>query len=508
MVALCLVTIVANQQAQAQALPVANLVVNRAVAGVVTRVAAARGFAANDPRIAATLTGMGEVSTALNVVSTGASVGLAFAGAPVWLTIAAGVGVLAAGATLYASGVSLSRSLDGKTITGQQPVPELPAYDGPLYQPAPPVTGSMQRPFDYGAALGMQVYRTDQCMVSDSSCVGYPALPSSGLNFVRNFGSLALVAATLTAVQSFELYEQQYNCKGGRVDGSVGANLCVGVESVAIWFEPNANGNSHTLTERRTWYQLDDTLENTLTRTVTLPVTWWSVGPGAAPVVGTDLSSVYEKLSAASLSRPLDPPVVMQLVNQLWQRAAQVPGYQGLPYSLMQPVTYSEVQEWMQANPDAVPRLGHLFEPATGFGTVTVVISPTVQPGTNPNPNPDPGTGTGTGANVNVVNTPNVNVVNKVQVDLGTAPTVATPGLEATPTARSILDPVLNLMPDLKAFTTPHHQGECPRPSVEVFDWKLTFDSHCQLAEETRQTLYQVMMACWALAAVMIILMA
>lgn len=93
-------------------------------------------------------------------------------------------------------------------------------------------------------------------------------------------------------------------------------------------------------------------------------------------------------------------------------------------------------------------------------------------------------------------------------MDLGTAPTVGTPGLETTPTARSILDPLLNLMPDLKAFTTPQHQGECPKPSVNVFSWHVTFDSHCQLAEETRQMLYQTMMVCWALAALLIILMA
>ncbi|NVE22822.1 hypothetical protein [Burkholderia glumae] len=81
-----------SQVVHAQALlaPIENLVINRAEAAIISRVAIARGFAANDPRIAATLAGMGQVSTALNVVSTGAAVGLGFAGAPVWLTIAAG----------------------------------------------------------------------------------------------------------------------------------------------------------------------------------------------------------------------------------------------------------------------------------------------------------------------------------------------------------------------------------------------------------------------------------
>ncbi|NYS36061.1 hypothetical protein HZZ02_20530, partial [Streptococcus danieliae] len=81
-----------HQQVNAQALPVpvANFVVNRAVAGVITRAAIARGFAANDPRIAATLAGVGSSMTAVNVASTIAGVGLGIAGAPVWLTIAGG----------------------------------------------------------------------------------------------------------------------------------------------------------------------------------------------------------------------------------------------------------------------------------------------------------------------------------------------------------------------------------------------------------------------------------
>ncbi|WP_284160479.1 hypothetical protein [Burkholderia pseudomallei] len=90
-----------NQQAHAQALlaPIENFVINRAEAAIVTRIAIQRGFAANDPRIAATLAGMGKASTALNVVGTGAGAA-AFAGAPVWATILAGVGIVALGTAL------------------------------------------------------------------------------------------------------------------------------------------------------------------------------------------------------------------------------------------------------------------------------------------------------------------------------------------------------------------------------------------------------------------------
>src|ERR1035437_9276305 len=87
-----------QQNANAFVPPVANFVVNRAVAGILTRVVIARGLNAADPAIAATLVGAGTAISAVNVASTVAGVGLTIAGAPVWLTVVAGLGVFAIGA--------------------------------------------------------------------------------------------------------------------------------------------------------------------------------------------------------------------------------------------------------------------------------------------------------------------------------------------------------------------------------------------------------------------------
>ncbi|MBR7973942.1 hypothetical protein KDX01_12625 [Burkholderia vietnamiensis] len=506
-----------SQVVHAQALlaPVENFVINRAEAAIITRIAISRGFAANDPRIAATLTSMGQASTALNVVSTGAAVGLGFLGAPVWLTIAAGVGILAAGSALVAGGVALSRSLDGKTISASQPAPALPVYTGPLYQSTPPAAGVMPSPFDYGATmLGMQVYRTNSCMANDSSCSSYPALPASteGLNFTRNFGPLALVAATLGAVQSFELYQLQYGGANGVVGGGTATSaLGYDVVAVSVYWQPNANNTTNTLMESRTitswkmdasgnWYKSTDT--------GVVAVTQWTPGPGVAPIAGNDLSQIYTNLTAASLKQPLDPSTLAQLTNQTWQQASQQPGYQGLPYSVTQPITAQDVQPWALANPTAVPNIGDLFRPAVNPGVPTVTISPTVQPGDVSAPNPGSNPGTTPGSNVNVVNTPSVNVVNKVSVDLGSDPGVQSPSLEATPTISMILSPLVNLLPDLKHWAVPAHGAACPEPSFSVLGHSFTLTAQCDLAESNRTAIYTAFAAMFTLAALFVVLRA
>ncbi|WP_454874784.1 hypothetical protein [Paraburkholderia xenovorans] len=512
--AITMVALLSQQTASAQALlaPVENLVINRAEAAIISRVAVSRGFAANDPRIAATLAGMSQVSTGLNVVSTGAAVGLGFAGAPVWLTVAAGLGILAAGSALYAGAVTLSRSADGATITAQQPVPALPTYTGPVYQATPPASGAMQNPFNYGASMGMQVYRTNACMANDSTCAVYPPLPATGLNFVRNAGSLALVAANLGMVQSLDFYEQRYYCNSGVVGDPPNVNACSGVQSVTLWWQANANGNSQTLMESRTISHVElnpDDSRRTVTETSNFPVTWWTAGKGVAPVLGNDLSSVYPQLTQASLDQPLDANTLALLTNQTWQQAAQQPWYQGLPYSASQPIGYEDVQPWVQANPTVVPNVGDLFRPASDPGTSIVNISPTVQPGSNPLPPISSSSPVATpGNDVNVVNTPNVNVINKVSVDLGTDPSVQSPSLEQTPTISMILEPVLNLLPDLKVWVVPAHSSACPQPSFTLLGRSYTMSAQCDLAEANRTTIYTAFAAMFTLAALLVVLRA
>ncbi|PMS20815.1 hypothetical protein C0Z18_09760 [Trinickia dabaoshanensis] len=502
--------------AQALLAPAESFVINRAEAAIITRVAISRGFAANDPRIAATLTGMGEASTALNIVSTGTAVGLGFAGAPVWLTIAAGLGILAAGSALYAGGVSLARSSDGKTISAQQPMPALPSYTGPVDQPTAPAAGQMQTPFEYGVGtLGMQVYRTSACMATDAGCSKYPPMPSlttPGLNFVRDSETAMLVLPSLAAVQAYDLYEQQYNGAGGVIGGGTATSgLGYDVVDVSVSWQPNADHTNYTLMESRTLTTWKTDLNGNLyksTDTGTQPVTWWAAGPAVKPISGGDLSQVYPQLTQASLNQPLDPSTLAQLTNQTWQQAAQQPDYQGLPYSVTQPVSPQDVQPWALSNPGDMPNVGDLFTPAAAPGTSTVTISPTVQPGQASSPNPSSSPTTSAGNDVNVVNTPNVNVVNKVSVDLGSDPGVQSPALEATPTISMILSPLLNLLPDLRHWAVPAHSSVCPEPSFTAFGHSFTLTTQCDLAESNRTAIYTAFAAMFTLAALFVVLRA
>ncbi|VVD71683.1 hypothetical protein PEP31012_00638 [Pandoraea eparura] len=495
------------QVAQAQALlaPVENLVINRAQAAIISRVAIARGFAANDPRIAATLTSMSQASTALSVVSTGAAVGLGFLGAPVWLTIAAGVGILAAGSAIYAGNVTLSRSFDGKTVTAQQPVPQGVGSGYVNVPAADPGGGYMVDPWSWAASVGIPVYHTVSCMPSDSQCVAFPAAPAVGQkNFDFVAGSLELIPNTISQVQQYEQYYETFVANSG-LSNSPGADQ---IQSVSVYWVPNADGTSQTLTKTvsRLRFTCDATSCTWQPKTTVTPLTNYAIGPGVLPISGTDLATIYQSLSPSSLSQPLTTGTLAQLVNQTWQQAAAQPGYQGLPYSVTQPVTATDVAPWAQENPSAMPNVSDLFRPASDPGVSTVTISPTVQPGgagsTDPSGNPSPG------SNVNVINTPNVNVVNKVSVDLGPDPGVQSPMLESPPTISMILSPVLNLLPDVKTWAVPSHSSVCPQPSFTVLGHSYTMTAQCDLAESNRSAIYTVFAAMFTLAAMFIVLRA
>ncbi|NHZ93923.1 hypothetical protein F2P45_33750, partial [Massilia sp. CCM 8733] len=194
---ICCLMLVHQQQsfAQAQAAaPVANFVVNRAIAGSLTRVAIARGFAANDPRIAATMVGVSSSMTAVNVVATVGGVALAVAGAPVWLTIAGGLGILVAGAAIVAATTSLSVDGGKVTVTGSSPagaptyVPltgaaadaDLAAKQAALGNPSGP-TGNII--IDALLRDGTKVYRDDSCTLPQA-CMKLPLESSAGTAWV------------------------------------------------------------------------------------------------------------------------------------------------------------------------------------------------------------------------------------------------------------------------------------------------------------------------------------
>lgn len=187
------------------------------------------------------------------------------------------------------------------------------------------------------------------------------------------------------------------------------------------------------------------------------------------------------------------------LVDGMWRKAAQQPGYSGLPYSYSKPVRPSEVREWQQAHPDATPTVGDLLapvpQPSIGLtptigGRVTPITP--VNPGTKPDTKGETKPSTKGDATVN----------------LGPDPGIGAPGPEATPRAASILQPLLSLLPDFRHYVTPAHTTECPKPVFHVFDKTVTMESHCTIAEHVRGPLRAVMAVVWLSVALFIILSA
>ncbi|MGE5648883.1 MAG: hypothetical protein ACM34A_01690 [Bacillota bacterium] len=504
---LMLAMLVHQQISYSQALPVApaaNFVMNRAVAGVITRVAAARGFAANDARIAATLTGASASLTAVNTASTVAGVALTVAGAPMWLTVAAGLGVLAVGAAIVAGTTSLS--IESTSTGNKLQVSSSPTITPTPYTPPP----APADPFAYLVNNGQEVYRDVSCFQSQA-CFQFPALPPGDIPIQWRPASSPDYGSVVVVYWSLDAFKNKWTPwgypPGVLFDGHwyTPANL-----STAQWVSgPTwdlSQSSKRLIGSLRLDFQ-DSSVAPSIISQFSSDQNPLTISPNFGPSQYSSLDEAYPRLSPSVTGQKLSNASLARIVDQAWQRAAAQPGYQGLPYSVSQPVTEFDVQPWAMENPMAVPTIGDFLTPANDPGTNTVPISPTVQPGTSTTTPTDPTSPT-TGGNVNVVNTPNVNVVNKINVDLGTDPGIGTPGLESTPTASMILQPLFDLFPSLRNFVVPSHGSECPKPTFELFGKNIIMDSHCTLTESVRPTLYAVMAAVWLLIGLFIVLAA
>lgn len=474
--------LVQQQQVHAQAAPVANFVVNRAVAGVVTRVAIARGFAANDPRIVATLAGIGQVSTSVNVASTVAGVAMSIAGAPVWMTVAAGLGVIAAGYAIHAytsSGTPVNFGITNGVLQANVPLSSHAPYVAPALDAATIAT----YPFLQLAASGYGVYAGSSCS-STQPCSLLPPYPASGLNFSSAKNSSVVYAEdTLTRWSALQTSAANLTC----ISSCVSKRYYWGVDGsgthAELYQQWTTNGVSAV-------YLASET----------------TILPSAIPIYGQTLDAVAGQLPGELKQAKIDVSTLASMVDHAWRTAASLTGYTGLPYTVTNPVTSADVKPWFDANSNLVPSIADLLAPASNTGTQNVVIAVDVSPstGTGGDPNTNPGIAT----NVNVINTPTVNVGNAVKVDFGVDPGTASPSLEVTPSASEILGPITGLMPELRAFSTPGHFGSCPKPSFEFFDKNFVMDAHCTIAEQNRGALAAVMAAVWMLVSLRIILSA
>ncbi|VVE28831.1 hypothetical protein PHO31112_03528 [Pandoraea horticolens] len=544
-----LLSILAQQPAIPQALPAANFVMNRAIGGIITRVAASRGFAANDPRIIATLEAISSTSTALNAVSTGVGVGLSIAGAPVWLTILAGLGIVGAGAQMLAK-LGNAEVAIGQTYDGSVSVVRINTLDEPIA--LPPYPKFETSPAEYALfeklkRLGANVYRTGNCSAANTrvACHEYPLNPSIETGIALRFQEHRL-RIPFQSISELEDLRARWEFEPGEQDPQLRLIETFDEDGEFAGFAERMWTNKHrcsksdlpNCTAEHEWVTLKVNPEMfDITRDA-----FHGRNRTTSQTIYPDLDAARAGMTRDVLKMPISSESLATIVDQAWWQAAEAPDYKGLPYEESEPVTEEDVWIWIKRNPKEVPYVGDILEPANPPDEKTVPISPSVRPRGDPFPTTDPATDPRTQPgidpvtnpdtardpnkkpdpetdrekavdgvqDVNVVNRPTVDIGNRVKVDieLGNAPETPAPQLEDTPTAKMILDPLLSLTSEFTSWAMPSSNGVCPRATLNVFDASIPFDAHCTIAERIGPQLRQAMLAAFAVIAILIVLSA
>ena len=302
-------------------------------------------------------------------------------------------------------------------------------------------------------------------------------------------GTVSTQGGTVTAPDPNGLYKPSNAQQAATCISTTATNWCAcqdaGCPTANISVCLPTGGSNPTNLCRPGWDPVKATsLQDAMTRSgYTIPTTTTN-----GDVTNVSASTAATKIPPAELAKPMSNEMLAAAANAAWKAAATNAG--GLPWSASDPITPADVAEWRAQNPSSVPTVGDMTAPITTGSTVSV--GPGATPGGSTNPNTGPATTPGSGT----------------QVDLGPNPNTPSPGLEATPTAQQILSPVLNLMPDLKAFSVPVHNASCPKSSFVAFGKTYTFESHCGLVESNRSIIEAAMLLVWSIWAAFIVLRA
>lgn len=205
-------------------------------------------------------------------------------------------------------------------------------------------------------------------------------------------------------------------------------------------------------------------------------------------------------LPQEELDKPASPDLMAKVANRLWQDGANKTGYAGIPYSMTDPITATDMDTIRQANPDAWPDVADLTAPVASGATA----------GANPFPNvPIPATGTGTVTDPGTGTNPGTNPGTGTQVDLGPNPGTPAPDVGTdTPTASSIVDPLFDWFPSISGMSLSIPAGECPTDQLDMWGQHLVLDQHCAFIERYRAIIAAAMLAVWTMAAATVLLRA
>jgi hypothetical protein len=494
-------------QVHAQAVPVANYVINRAIAGSVTKNIIRRGFAANDPRYAKTLEAISGNVTALNVASGTATVALTVLGAPVWLTIAASLGVFALGAWFYADNAKLRITNAGITY---DPAPPIPVDYVASY---PPVLQAKTY-LDRYVLSGQKIYQGKSCF-STQPCAALPKFPAGYEPFVKleipseitdqnMFGSgesIVVFNSVEELASSLVLYAkppyENYSFATPMNTASNPLTVCGEQGCITYgfnWIIPPYIDASYygqaRIVARYTAYKScsgyhcyspgydymrpwvnpgqDWVSDETPHFPAGTPRLKFTVSLDGSPSTFESADALNDRLGTHQRNQPLTDESIAKLADAAWADAASKPGYLGIPYTNLDPVSADDVHEYLINH--TRPTIGDLLRPAVAPGTDAVPIG-------------EQGTGTGNAGglikDVNVVNVPDVNILNKIKLDLGEAPFILPKSdLDVVPFA-DFYEPFIKAVYDPNKLIPITFAGECPKPVIEVFGSSLVLDAHC-----------------------------
>ncbi len=199
------------------------------------------------------------------------------------------------------------------------------------------------------------------------------------------------------------------------------------------------------------------------------------------------IDDLREQMSALAKSNEAIPDhVLASLINQLWMEVSSMDG--SLPYSRANPVLASDIRAARDSGSGVQPKMEDLFSDPLNDGLVKIIPDTEVGGGDGGGLDPTPGGG--------------------VEVDFGSDPNVPAPELEKIPTAQMIMQPMLDLWPELREGKFATDPGQCPVGNFLLFGKEHVMNQHCVLFEDNRGLIAVAMVAMWSVLSLVIVLRA
>jgi hypothetical protein len=257
-------------------------------------------------------------------------------------------------------------------------------------------------------------------------------------------------------------------------------------------------------------------------------------------------SNAIADLPEEIFQQELSPDMLALAANAVWRSANLEVQSENFSWSVDDPITAEDIEEWLDLHPDLTLTVGDFVAPAAPPEATSISLDfstnykPMSMPSVAPNlavaftpvsnvvPDSSYDTAENCAANENLDQDQNQDLdqnqdqdqdqdqnqdldqdQNQNQApDPDEDPDTSLPDLEDIPTAWMILEPILNLMSDLKNFSVPSHISVCPVASFTVLGNEYRFQVHCDLIEQHRELIETTMVLAWALIALGIVLRA